>query len=186
MNKLLDKINQFYIFAQKSLSEETAKLQIQKDLQENGYTTNILSENEIKSWLTSIIPDLVYNKIICTKELKQCGHLSEYLAGLAAKNGITAGYVREHGHFVSIFPLKNGDALMVDPTHLQFQFTRGSLRDFSIEERNSDEYIKMKNLFDDLYKNPNKAILIEKIKLPNYIQPPQKISEFFNPILIKD
>lgn len=177
--------NVFYNLIKKAEKDSDDKIllnELEIELSKKGYQTSIATEEVIYDWINKYIPNVIHDQIVQQKSLKQCGGVSTFIAGLLAKDGITAGIVEEPGHFVLIIPTQNGNSIRLDATHLQFKQSKGGLRDFSPDERESDEYKQMKQLFEDLKKDPMKAVSIEKQKgVPENMRPPPALSQLFNP-----
>lgn len=115
---------------------------------------------DVLEWIRETIPDLVLRYIVDPKELKQCGTMSQRIANKAIEDGLKADVVDSLGHIT--VHLEN--EYIIDATHLQSEFPfHGSLRDFNYDERNSEEFVKMKKLFDELAKNPMKGVKITKV-----------------------
>lgn len=127
---------------------------------------SIKSSDEFFSWFNTIASDFIIENIVECKELKACGHISGKFSLLALSNGFPCFSFDGLGHITNIIITSDG-LYEIDFTHLQFDFpTKGSLRDFSKEDRESniEEYVKMKSLFKELESNPLKAVKITKIK----------------------
>ena len=118
------------------------------------------TKEDFYSWIEETLPIIVKHWIIDGKQLKQCGTVSSAIAAKANEDGFNAIVVSEPGHFVANIEVDEG-YFRVDATHLQFNFKHGGcLRDY---DKDDEEYIKMKELFQELKKDPMKAVDISFI-----------------------
>lgn len=155
----------------------------------NGIIDN--NKSKIIEWINNNLSEIILNKVVDNKQIKQCATLSSYIAKKASKSDLLAGVIGFSGHFKTCFPIfhesfedfkssKEMKCIIVDATYLQFEFSYGSLRDFPKEEceNSNSEYIKMINLFEELKKNPMKAA---QIYIESHIIP-DELYEMFLPI----
>jgi len=131
---------------------------------------SIKSSEEFFSWFNSIAPTFILHNIVECKSLKACGFLSSKFSIKALSSGFPCFTLYGPGHITNIVITSDG-IFEIDFSHLQFVFPMyGSLREIPMEEK--EEYKKMKDLFDELEKDPMKAVKIEKIENidPEYLQ----------------
>lgn len=124
-----------------------------------------LANKDFELWFDLILDEFVHDYITGPRQIKACGWVSSKFVELAKRAGFDADMLSTPGHFINVVTTDEF-VYYIDFTCKQFDFKWGSLRDFSLEDRQEypEEFERMKNFFEEFEKNPKEFIRFEKVK----------------------
>lgn len=76
-----------------------------------------------------VVPSVVRYMVLACGSFKSCGRISEMAAVIMTAEGVPTLVASRPGHFYNVIPLRDGGAVALDLTHLQFALPYGSPRD---------------------------------------------------------